>query len=68
MEGNVSVTGNANVADYVSYAARGHSLMKNGAFQAGSITVCDNRSDNVGRSIVVSNAGRVRVVTGVSCS
>jgi type IV fimbrial biogenesis protein FimT len=68
MEGNLSVTGNTTVADYISYAARGQSVLINGGFQAGTITVCDGRNGNVGKGIVLSKAGRVQIASGASCS
>lgn len=65
--GSITLVGNANVADYVSYVASGQSQLISGAFQAGTIKICDDRSGNVGRNIVLSQTGRVRIEKGISC-
>ncbi|MBN2700615.1 MAG: GspH/FimT family pseudopilin [Methylothermaceae bacterium] len=67
VEGNLSLTGNTNVANYISYVANGRSLLTGGGFQSGTITVCDDRGGNVGKNIVLSDTGRIRTETGVSC-
>ncbi len=67
IEGNLTMVGNLNVANYISYTASGQSQLTGGAFQAGTIAMCDDRSANVGKNIVLSLTGRVRLVTEVSC-
>lgn len=53
--------GNAGVDDYVSYTAEGTSRKVNGAFQAGTFTLCVGSSSSAeGRSIVINATGRVR--------
>ncbi len=64
---SLSLTGNVSVASYVSYVANGQSQLINGAFQAGTLSLCDDRTGNVGRDLVLNNTGRVRLVTGVAC-
>ncbi|GAB6067346.1 hypothetical protein JCM13664_06640 [Methylothermus subterraneus] len=65
--GQVTMTGNPLVANYVSYVASGQSQLTTGGFQAGTIAICDDRSGNVGKNIVLSSTGRIRLDTGVSC-
>jgi len=55
---NTSMIGNANVDNYVSYVSSGQSQLIGGAFQAGTIKICDDRIDNV---------GRLRIQTGIAC-
>ncbi len=64
---NVTMTGNGNVADYVSYVASGQVRLTNGGFQLGNITICDDRSGNVGNRIVISRTGRVRLDKQITC-
>lgn len=49
------------VASYVSYVSSGHSKLTSGAFQSGSIALCDDRGVSHGRAITVNVTGRVRV-------
>ena len=59
------LTGNRNVASYVSYSAVGSSKLTSGAFQSGTFTLCPaSASSAVVRQIVLSPAGRPRVVNG----
>ena len=55
--------GNVPVASYVSYTAMGRTQYISGAFQAGTLTVCQ-QSDVVcdARQIVISSSGRPRTV------
>jgi len=58
----VSASGNATVNHFVSFGASGRSLALNGAFQAGSLTVCKGSSDNTtGWRVVVNAVGRPRL-------
>jgi type IV fimbrial biogenesis protein FimT len=56
-------SGNQNVAKYVSYSPLGTAKLTSGAFQAGTVTLCQ-RSDwrNESRQIVISGTGRPRIV------
>ncbi len=65
--GQITMTGNGNVSSYISYVASGQSQLVNGAFQAGSIKICDDRSGSLGRKLVLSQTGRLRLDTEVSC-
>lgn len=67
IEGNLTLAGNSSVADYISYVASGRSQLTGGGFQAGTITVCDDRSGKVGKNIVLSKSGRIRIDKEVSC-
>lgn len=56
------VTGNLNVARYVSYAPSGTTKMASGAFQAGTFTLCNHSMESgQARQIILSSAGRPRV-------
>jgi type IV fimbrial biogenesis protein FimT len=66
----LALQGNPPVANYVSYAPTGGARLTNGAFQAGTLTLCEVSSGGgEARSIVVSSTGRARVqtVTVASC-
>lgn len=56
------VSGNLNVARYVSYVPTGATRLVGGGFQSGTLTVC-RRSTAAGeaRQIIISSAGRPRV-------
>jgi type IV fimbrial biogenesis protein FimT len=56
----LSATGNANVADYVSYLSTGVTALTSGAFQAGTVTICSTETHK-GRAVVISAIGRARV-------
>jgi type IV fimbrial biogenesis protein FimT len=66
MPDGLSLIGNTTVANYVSYSASGSAKLINGAFQAGTFTLClvPVSGDDV-RQIVLSNTGRARVRNGV---
>lgn len=58
----MTISGNAPVANYVSYTPLGVTKMTSGAFQAGTLTLC--RSGATGaeaRQVVVSITGRPRI-------
>lgn len=57
MEGSSSLTGNENVADYISYVPSGTTRLIAGALQMGTITYCHPPK---ARQIVISRTGRVR--------
>lgn len=58
----LSVTGNVQVARYLSYAPSGRALLVSGGFQAGTITFCQLKSDTRGWQVVLSGVGRARMV------
>jgi type IV fimbrial biogenesis protein FimT len=59
---DVSVSGNVTVSRFVSFGASGRSLALNGAFQAGTLTVCERQSKNAsGWRVVVNAVGRPRL-------
>lgn len=65
-----AMTGNTPVARYVSYDPLGATRMVNGAFQAGTLTICKIRTEaGEARRIVVNSMGRPRsqVVTLPQC-
>ena len=61
IDGALTMTGNGSVRHYVSYTDGGMTRLANGAFQAGTITLCQ---DGIARKIIISAAGRVRVTRG----
>jgi type IV fimbrial biogenesis protein FimT len=59
---SLRLTGNQNVARYVSYAPTGATRLAGGGFQAGTVTVCRQSAFGVeGLQIVLNAAGRPRV-------
>lgn len=62
MPRDMRLSGNLNVATYVSYAPTGETKLASGAFQAGTITLCNASSQGgAARQIVLSAAGRPRM-------
>jgi type IV fimbrial biogenesis protein FimT len=62
MNFNVSAKGNSTVDRYVSFGPNGRSLSLNGAFQAGSITLCTRgMRDQEAWYLVVNGLGRSRL-------
>jgi type IV fimbrial biogenesis protein FimT len=58
---DMRLSGNLNVAKYISYASTGETKMASGAFQAGTITLCNASSaSEEARQIVLSANGRPR--------
>jgi type IV fimbrial biogenesis protein FimT len=67
---SVRLSGNQNVARYVSFAPSGATLLVGGAFQAGTLTVCRNSLDpGEARQIILNAVGRPRIqkLTLASC-
>jgi len=64
---NATIIGNTNVANYISYIATGQTKLTSGAFQAGTIKVCDDRTGNVGINIVLNSVGRMSTRRNISC-
>jgi type IV fimbrial biogenesis protein FimT len=61
----VTATGNSTVTRYVSFGASGRSLSLNGAFQAGTITLCERGTKaREGWLLVVNAVGRPRLDKG----
>lgn len=68
LAGANTLDGSSTVAAYVSYVSSGHSRTTGGAFQSGTIALCDDRGAAHGKEISVSVTGRVRVETGAPAS
>ncbi|PCI20617.1 MAG: hypothetical protein COB62_04450 [Piscirickettsiaceae bacterium] len=64
---NLVLTGNLNVANYISYVSSGQSQLTSGAFQAGTVSLCDDRSGNFGSNIVLNRTGRTSLNKGIAC-
>lgn len=59
---NLRMVGNSTVDDYVAYTGLGKTTLNSGAFQAGTITVCQPSTQRVeGYQIVINSVGRARV-------
>ena len=55
------LTGNSPVSRYISYAPGGATRLLSGAFQAGTLTLCQESATSVeGRQIIISSTGRPR--------
>lgn len=64
------LTGNASVANYVSFTPAGGTRLVSGAFQAGTLTLCHaSQTPREARQVVINSAGRPRLqrVTVNSC-
>jgi len=65
----VTLTGNANVANYLSMSPSGMPKLISGAFQAGTLSLCTTpATEESSRQIVLSLSGRARVQTGTLSS
>jgi type IV fimbrial biogenesis protein FimT len=62
-----TLSGNTNVADYVSYMPDGTTRLTSNAFQAGTLTLCPGASNMTGRTITINAVGRARIST-VTCT
>lgn len=61
-EGEIYITGNGHLGNYVAYGPSGRSeRMDNGGFLSGTITIC---SGAIGRLIVINRVGRPRTSPG----
>jgi len=59
---SVSASGNTTVSHFVSFGASGRSLALNGAFQAGTLSICERAIQNAsGWRVVVNAIGRPRL-------
>lgn len=66
---SIRVTGNLQVARYVSYTPTGVARLTSGAFQAGTITLCVAESGiKDARRIILSSSGRPRLSNGTVSS
>ena len=62
LPGNLRLTGNSNVARYVSFVSTGATKLVSGAFQAGTLTLCrQSVSGGEARQIILNSAGRPRI-------
>lgn len=62
LAGNLRLTGNLNVASYVSFVSTGATKLVGGGFQAGSLTLCrQSASGGEARQIILNAAGRPRI-------
>lgn len=60
----VRIVGNTPVRRYVRYTPSGRALMLSGAFQAGTLTLCDEHGKVAVKRVILSATGRVRIETG----
>jgi type IV fimbrial biogenesis protein FimT len=62
LKGGNTLKGSGNVAAYVSYVSTGNSKLLSGAFQSGTLALCDDRGvGGHARAITVNITGRARV-------
>lgn len=63
------LTGNSPVSTYISYAPAGAARLISGAWQFGTLTLCQQKTLGQGgaRQIVISSTGRPRTVRLASC-
>lgn len=56
------LSGNSMVSRYISFSATGKTRTAGGAFQAGTITLCNvSGRSSEGRAVVLNNVGRMRI-------
>lgn len=61
-----SLTGNEHVSKYISYTPSGATKLISGAFQAGTLTLCnESGAPGAARQVVISSTGRPRTVNVV---
>jgi len=66
---SIRLTGNSTVSKYISYAPSGGTKSVTGAFQAGTLTVCNvANASGAARRVVISSTGRPRVAKVVLAS
>ena len=63
-EDGLRLSGNGPVANYVSYAANGRARTIQGAFQAGTVTLCPTMAGGAVRRIIIGAPGRPRLEQG----
>jgi type IV fimbrial biogenesis protein FimT len=64
LSGGLTLTGNVNVANYVSFVPAGISQLSipdGGGFQAGTLTLCKSGYTTSSRQVMLSRGGRVQV-------
>jgi type IV fimbrial biogenesis protein FimT len=65
----IRLTGNTPVSKYISYSPTGGTKTISGAFQAGTLTVCNESATSTpARRVVISSTGRPRVAKVVLAS
>lgn len=60
-DSKVTITGNSMIDDYIAYSSDGRTRTNTGAFQSGTLNVCD-KDTNLKSAIVISKVGRARSV------
>jgi type IV fimbrial biogenesis protein FimT len=64
LDSRLRFRGNSSVDDYIAYTGLGRTTLSNGAFQAGTITVCHaSLGPAKAQQLVINNVGRVRVAS-----
>lgn len=64
----VRIAGNTPVRNYVRYTPSGRALMLSGAFQAGTLTLCNDKGSLPVKRVILSATGRVRTETGAAAT
>jgi type IV fimbrial biogenesis protein FimT len=60
----VIIQGNTPVQRYIRYTPTGSAKMQNGAFQAGTLSICHQSGEQPVRRLILSATGRLRRATG----
>lgn len=61
LDGHIRLIGNSPVKHYVRYNPSGQAVLLNGAFQAGTLTLCPSTERAQGIKAVLNSAGRLRL-------
>lgn len=59
-EGDITLSGNTPVSNYIRYMPDGTARLYSGAFQAGTLTLCHATGNSQGIKLVLSSGGRLR--------
>lgn len=59
-EGDINLSGNTPVSNYIRYMPDGTTRLYSGAFQAGTLTLCHATGNLQGIKLVLSSGGRLR--------
>ena len=67
MASSITAVGDATITSYISYVLTGQSQQTGGGLQSGAIKLCDDRTGDFGKNLVVSTTGRIHTATEVTC-
>ena len=67
MASSITAVGDATITSYISYVLTGQSQQTGGGLQSGAIKLCDDRTGDFGKNLVISTTGRIHTATEVTC-